>query len=60
MHNGKTISTHSTQEESEAAAIAAGRVAYEKGGLGQAVMHKADGVIREEHTYGKDPEKYPR
>ena len=23
------------------------------------LLHKADGVIREEHTYGKDPEKYP-
>ena len=56
---GKTVSKHDNQKQAEAAAIAAGRKAYEDGGLGQAVLHKSDGVIREERTYGKDPEKSP-
>ena len=56
---GKTLSTYDTQKESEAAAIEAGRSAERKGGLGQAVLHKADGTIREERTYGSDPERSP-
>lgn len=54
---GKTISTHDTQKASEAAAIAAGRGAQTEGGKGQAVLHKANGTIREERTYGADPER---
>ena len=50
---------HDSQRESEEAAIEAGRAAYDGGGLGQAVLHEADGEIREERTYGKDPEKTP-
>jgi hypothetical protein len=57
--NGRTISRHHSQKESEQAAIERGRATYETGGLGQAVLHKSDGVIREERTYGKDPEKTP-
>ena len=56
---GETVSRHSSQKESEAAAIAAGRKANQDGGLGQAVLHKSDGTIREERTYGKDPERRP-
>lgn len=56
---GETISRNSNQKANEAAAIAAGRKAYEEGGLGQAVLHKSDGSIREERTYGKDPERTP-
>jgi hypothetical protein len=56
---GETVSKHANQKESEVAATAAGRKAYEDGGLGQAVLHKSDGVIREERTYGKDPERHP-
>ncbi|WP_082654051.1 DUF2188 domain-containing protein [Bradyrhizobium pachyrhizi] len=53
--NGKVISNHRTQAASEAAAVKAGHRAQDQGGLGQAVMHKADGTIREERTYGDDP-----
>ena len=53
------LSNHETQKESEAAAIAAARQVYKDGGLGQAVLHKANGMIREERTYGKDPERTP-
>jgi hypothetical protein len=51
---GETVSRNSNQKANEAAAIAAGRRAYEDGGIGQAVLHKSDGSIREEHTYGED------
>ncbi len=57
--DGKAVSEHASQADAEAAAIQAGRKAFEKGGLGQAVLHKSDGVISEERTYGEDPEKTP-
>ena len=57
--SNKAISTHQTQVESETEAKRLGRAAYSGGGLGQAVMHRADGEIRTEHTYGKDPEQFP-
>jgi hypothetical protein len=56
---GETVSRNSNQKANEAAAIAAGRKAQKDGGLGQAVLHKANGEIREERTYGKDPERTP-
>lgn len=52
-------SKHPTQKAAEKAAIEEARAAYEDGGLGQAVLHKSDGTIREERTYGKDPERSP-
>ncbi len=54
---GRTISTHRTQIAAEKAAIKAGHKAQDKGGLGQAVLHKANGRIREERTYGDDPRR---
>jgi hypothetical protein len=54
-HNGEVVSNHRTQKASETAAIKAGHKAEDKGGLGQAVLHKTDGRIREERTYGDDP-----
>ena len=53
------LAPQQTRKASEAAAIAAGRKANQDGGLGQAVLHKSDGTIREERTYGKDPERRP-
>lgn len=53
--SGKVVSNHRTQAASEAAAIKAGHRAQDAGGLGQAVLHKGDGRIREERTYGSDP-----
>lgn len=55
----RTVSRHRTQKESEMAATAAGRNAHAKGGLGQAVFHKADGSIREERTYGSGRNRPP-
>ena len=56
---GETVSRNSNQKANEAAAIAAGRKAYSDGGLGQAMLHKSSGEIREERTYGKDAERTP-
>jgi len=56
---GETVSRNSNQKANEAAAVAAGRKVHKDGGLAQVVMHKATGVIREERTYGKDPERTP-
>ena len=56
---GETVSRNNNQKANEAAAVAAGRKAYNDGGLGQAVLHKSNGQIREERTYGKDPERTP-
>ena len=58
-HIGATVSRHESQDEAEQAAIAAGHAAHESGKNAQAVLHKADGVIREERTYGDDPRRYP-
>jgi len=55
---GKTISTHRTQKASEKAAVNLGHKAQDSGGLGQAVLHKSNGTIREERTYGNDPRRY--
>lgn len=56
---GKVVGGFNNQAEAEAEAMRLGRKAQEEGGLGQAVLHKADGEIKEERTYGKDPERYP-
>ncbi|CAN5290673.1 DUF2188 domain-containing protein [soil metagenome] len=59
VSGGKTVSKHKTQQESEDAAISAGRAVHDKGGLGQAVLHLESGTIKTEHTYGKDPRSTP-
>jgi hypothetical protein len=56
---GETISRNSNQKANEAAATAAGRKAYKDGCLGHAVLRKSNGQIREERTYGNDPERNP-
>jgi hypothetical protein len=54
---GRAISNHRTQAAAERAAVRAGRKAYDPAGLGQAVLHKSNGRIREERTYGSDPRR---
>lgn len=39
-------------------AIDRGRNLAKSSGLGQLKIHKSDGTIQREYTYGKDPEKY--
>ena len=57
--SNKALATHDTQARAEKDAKDRARSAYDAGGLGQAVLHRADGSIRTEHTYGKDPERFP-
>jgi hypothetical protein len=59
QEGGKVVSTHRKQETSERAAVKAGNAVEKAGGLAQAVLHKKDGTIREERTYGSDPKKTP-
>ena len=40
-------------------AIEKGRELAQKAELGQLFIHKRNGVIQTEWTYGKDPRKYP-
>ena len=58
-HKGEVVSHHRVQRTAEAAAVKAGHKVENAGGLGQAVLHKSDGTIREERTYGSDPKKTP-
>ena len=55
--SGQTLSNHDTQKAAEAAAIARGHADRAQGQNSQAVLHKSDGTIREERTYGDDPRK---
>jgi len=57
--DGEVVSRHRKQATAEAAAVKAGNKAEADGGLGQAVLHKTDGTIREERTYGADPKQTP-
>ncbi len=57
--NGLALSDHDSQGDAEAEALRLGRKAPGDVGLGQAVLHKADGEIREERTHGEDPERRP-
>lgn len=56
---GEVPSGHDTQADCEADAVRRARAVQKRGGLAQAVLHKSDGTIREERTYGKDPERTP-
>lgn len=47
----RAMSVHATQTEALAAAAAAARAS----GAGSVVVHRPDGTIREERTYGPDP-----
>jgi hypothetical protein len=56
---GKTVAKHPTQQQSHDDARERARKIYEGGGLAQAVLHKENGTIQTEHTYGKDPRRTP-
>ncbi len=49
----RASSSHDTKTE----AIARAKELAKKQALGQVIIHKQDGMIQTEHTYGKDP--YP-
>lgn len=45
--------------EDKADAVRLAKELAQSAGLGQVIIHKNDGSFQTEHTYGKDPEKYP-
>ena len=47
----------SNSQETKAEAVERAKELAKNQGLGQVVIHKQDGTIQTEHTYGKDP--YP-
>jgi hypothetical protein len=52
-------SVHETQIISETTAVRLAKEIRDGGGLAQVIFHKENGEIREEHTYGADPERHP-
>lgn len=48
-------SVHDNKSE----AVDRGRELAKQHQLGQLIIHKKDRTIEKEHTYGKDPRKYP-
>jgi hypothetical protein len=52
---GKRRSDHAGRKSD---AVARGKELAKKAPLGQIKIHKQDGKIQTEHTYGQDPEKY--
>jgi len=51
----RATSTHATKEE----AVARGRELAKSSGLGQLIIHRKDGRIETEYTYGEDPRESP-
>ena len=52
-HDGSTLSTHVTKDD----AVSAGQKVAKANQPSQLVVHKMDGTIEYEYTYGDDP--YP-
>lgn len=52
---GQRASRASSTHESKADAVDRGRELAKSQSLGQLVIHKQDGTIQTEHTYGQDP-----
>lgn len=50
-HNGQVLSTHTTKE----AAVQAGVQVAKANQPSQLVIHRANGTIEDERTYGDDP-----
>jgi hypothetical protein len=50
-HNGSSLSTHALKNE----AVSAGQSVAKANAPSQLVVHKLDGTIEYEYTYGDDP-----
>ena len=55
--DGKSIEDFATKEEGLSAGEAFGQAHWGKGDRAQLVVHRQDGSIEKEYTYGKDPRK---
>ena len=51
QRNPVAVSTHRTKEQ----AVIAGRILAKQAALGQLIIHKSNGQIETEYTYGTDP-----
>ena len=58
-HDGSVIGSFDTKSEAEGAGVARGNKLWEQGTPAQLIVHREDGSIEFEHTYGKDPERHP-
>lgn len=57
--DGEVVSSHRTKQVAVDNAAQKGRGIEQRGGEAQVVIHKQDGVIQSERTYGNDPKKTP-
>lgn len=55
----ENASRATARHEKKSDAIADARERAKKGSLGQVIIHKGDGSIEKEYTYGKDPRDIP-
>ncbi|MGN6518781.1 MAG: DUF2188 domain-containing protein [Dokdonella sp.] len=58
-HEGEDVGAFDTKAEAEEAGKARGNALWDSGKTAQLVVHREDGSIETEYTYGKDPERHP-
>lgn len=58
-HEGKSIARFDTKEEAEQAGKRRGDALFDSGQEAQLVVHREDGSIESECTYGLDPVRNP-
>lgn len=56
---GSPVGTYETKDEAKREGENLGHAHLKKGELAQLVIHRQDGSIEEEFTYGKDPREIP-
>ncbi|WP_313913796.1 DUF2188 domain-containing protein [Tahibacter sp.] len=59
VENGKDVSDWTTKHEAEQEGERLGNAHQQRGELAQLIVHRQDGSIEREYTYGKDPRRTP-
>lgn len=59
IENGKEVSDWATKHEAEQEGERIGGAHQRRGELAQLIVHRQDGSIEREYTYGKDPRRTP-
>lgn len=59
VENGKEVSAWATKHEAEQEGERLGGAHQQRGELAQLIVHRQDGSIEREYTYGKDPRRTP-
>ena len=57
--DGKSVAKFATKQEALAAGEERGNAHWSKGDPAQLVVHRQDGSIEKEYTYGRDPHDIP-